>query len=152
MGHFPGARLSYGPPPHYWGLQPRPGRPVPSFHGPPLRHFDEPPPAVFYELHGPEPRSPDHGYQECQDRLFLNEFRFPGSHQVYQPPRFEPGVHLESELRWKQENTSELEGKPLFQNNKLRPEAPEFFPNQKAAVDEEPKVKEKEAWFVVSSA
>ncbi|KAL3481988.1 hypothetical protein BJX99DRAFT_253109 [Aspergillus californicus] len=163
MGHFdshPNSRYeagSHGPPFRNW--QTRQGRPFGNFNSQPLRHFDAPPPLMPYEAHGPEPfyppmpfmtdrgfsgqfrRSGEHGYSEYPNRLFIDEYRFATSHQTYQPPRFEAGVYLESDLRWKEENAYELEGKPLLQCNKLRGDAPEFVPGQKSSVEEVPKEK-----------
>ncbi|KAL2822314.1 hypothetical protein BDW59DRAFT_163748 [Aspergillus cavernicola] len=178
LGHYdarPNSRFDFGPhgPPPFWSYQARPGRPVGNFNGQPPRSFDAAPVALPYEVPGSGPeafnppmpyitdrafggqfrRSTDHGFPEYQNRLFLEGYRFSSSHQqIYQAPRFEAGVHHESDLRWREEHPCELEGKPLLQCIKLRGDAPEFIPGQKCAVDEEPKEKTKEpCWLVVSS-
>ncbi|KAL4934465.1 uncharacterized protein BDV17DRAFT_249320 [Aspergillus undulatus] len=122
---------------------------------------------------GPFRRSAEHEFHEFQNRLFLDEYRFPGPHQVrqgpyfgndsllsllfpqaYQPPHVDAASQSPLERPWRGENPSELEGKPLAQNIKLRGDAPEFVPRWKSPANEEsdlePKVKEP-CWFVVSS-
>jgi hypothetical protein len=57
--------------------------------------YDFPPPQPLYPhvpytadrgSEGPFKRPVDHGYQEFQNRLLLDEYRFPGSQQVRQHP------------------------------------------------------------------
>ncbi|KAL2818389.1 hypothetical protein BJX63DRAFT_384200 [Aspergillus granulosus] len=80
----------------FGGWQHRPGRWFASHSGPTLRPFRTPPPCFYPEFAGPDqyyrvvPFVADRGfnglfrqsYPECHNRLFLDEYRFLGSHQV----------------------------------------------------------------------
>ncbi|KAL4809246.1 hypothetical protein BDV18DRAFT_157004 [Aspergillus unguis] len=136
---------------------------------PPLRPFDTTPPAIPYDIPppqrfyppmphatdrafgGPFRRSAEYAHQEHQNRLFLDEYRFPGPHQAYQPPHIDAHIQAPSELAWRGESPYELMGPPLAQSIQLRGDAPEFVPRWKTAVNEEPVLKPKDCWFVVSS-
>ncbi|KAL2871879.1 uncharacterized protein BJX67DRAFT_340874 [Aspergillus lucknowensis] len=161
MGSFDGSanwRFESGPPP-FWGWQHRPGRWFSYYDGPSQRPFKSAPPPLPHEPAGPESFYPlpflmdralgsqfRHGYPDYDNRLFLDEYRFPGPHQIYQPP------HLEGENHVPSENVCESEDKPEAQSKKLRGEAPEFVPRSRFAAEEEPKAKVKEpCWLVVSS-
>ncbi|KAL4785872.1 hypothetical protein BJX76DRAFT_346638 [Aspergillus varians] len=121
--------------------------------------YDFPHPQPFYP---PMPYVADRGFggpfrrsgeQDIQNRLFLDEYRFPGPHQAYQPPNIEAPIQAPPEQLWRGENPSELEASSLAQSNKLRGDAPEFVPCEKYTVGEESGSKMKEpCWFVVSSS
>ncbi|RDW90176.1 uncharacterized protein DSM5745_01951 [Aspergillus mulundensis] len=160
------------PPPPFWGWNARQSRPAGHYAGsPPLRPFTTTPPAMPYDFlppqqfyppvpyavergfGGPFRRSADHEYHEYQNRLFLDEYRFPSPHQAYQPPHVEIGIHTPLMNPWRGENPYELEGKPLIQGIQLRGDAPEFVPGGKPAPGEESVSKPKEpCWLVVSSS
>ncbi|KAL4799144.1 hypothetical protein BDV19DRAFT_385821 [Aspergillus venezuelensis] len=187
------------PPPHAWQWHPHhphhPGR-FPPVGSPPPRPFDTTPPAIPYDFPHPPPhpqpfyppapyvadrgfggpfrRSADHDYHEYQNRLFLDEYRFPGPHQVrpnppfgdkslmdvifpqaYQPPHVGPALEHHLERPWRGENVSEMEERPQTRTAQLRGDAPEFVPHWKSPANEElvpePKAKEP-CWLVVSSS
>ncbi|KAL4909872.1 hypothetical protein BDW74DRAFT_143921 [Aspergillus multicolor] len=124
--------------------------------------YDFPPPQSFYPpvpyavewgFAGSFRRSADHEYHEYQNRLFLDEYRFPGSHQAYQPSHVGTDIHASLVNPWRGENSYELEGKPLNQCVQLRGDAPEFVPGGKPAASEESVSKPKEpCWLVISSS
>ncbi|KAL3436585.1 hypothetical protein BDV09DRAFT_193721 [Aspergillus tetrazonus] len=124
--------------------------------------YDLPPPQPLYPhvpyaadrgSEGPFRRPVDHGYQEFQNRLFLDEYRFPGSQQTYQPPHLEGGIQAPLARPWEGENAYELEGPPVAQNIQLRGDAPEFVPGWKPSLSEESVSKPKEpCWLIVSSS
>ncbi|KAL4748117.1 hypothetical protein BDW72DRAFT_181169 [Aspergillus terricola var. indicus] len=164
------------PPPHppapTWGWHARHGGPTGSSgSGIPLRSPNTTPPAMPYDFPPPQPLYPhvpyaadrgsdgpfrrpvDHGCQEFQNRLFLDEYRFPGSHQTYQPPHLEGGIQAPLAHPWEGENACELEGPPVVQSIQLRGDAPEFVPGWKPALGEESVSKHKEpCWLIVSSS
>ncbi|KAL5338490.1 hypothetical protein BJX70DRAFT_398631 [Aspergillus crustosus] len=160
---------SHGPlPPHFGGLEARPSRHFSNFNSQPFRPYDTRPPAVPYDF-PPQPfypfvpyggfgdqfrRSAEHGYPEFPNKLFLEEYRFPGPHPVYQPPNFGAVIHpAHLDQAFKIESPCELDGRPLAQSIKLRGDAPEFVPGCKPAAEEEGKATAKEpCWLVVSSA
>ncbi|KAL4976952.1 hypothetical protein BDW66DRAFT_133541 [Aspergillus desertorum] len=95
----------------------------------------------------------DHGYQEFQNKLLLDEYRFPSSQQTYQSPRIEGNTQAALTHALEVENACELEGRPVVQSIQLRGDAPEFVPGWKPAVSEESVSKPKEpCWLVVSSS
>ncbi|OJJ63834.1 hypothetical protein ASPSYDRAFT_141503 [Aspergillus sydowii CBS 593.65] len=98
---------------------------------------------------GPFRRSAE-GFQDLQNKLFLDEYRSLGPHQAYQAPHIEAFPQAPDEQAWSGEVPCELR-KPLAQGNKLRGDAPEFVPRGKCAVSEESGSKMKEpCWLVVS--
>ncbi|KAL4880987.1 hypothetical protein BJY04DRAFT_218823 [Aspergillus karnatakaensis] len=161
-----------GPPgSHFWGWQGQSGQPFSNHNSPPYyRPCDSTPPAIPYDFppnfYPPMPsvmdrgigshfrRSPDQ-YPDFQNRLFVEEYRFPGPHPVYQPPHF--AIHqTHFEQTPKGGSPCELDGKPLAQSIKLRGDAPEFFPGlQSKPVDDgalKTKAAKEPCWLVVSSA
>ncbi|CEN62496.1 hypothetical protein ASPCAL09130 [Aspergillus calidoustus] len=166
MGPFE-RRASYPPP--FWGWQHRPGRWFANHNGPTQRPFHSPPPPpppphlVPHELGGQEPYYPvvpfvadrgfngqfRRGYPDYHNRLFLDEYRFPGPHQTYQPPHVAIDAQVgQAEQAFGAENIAELEDKPAGKKFLLRGDAPEFVPRPK----ERKEKKEKEpCWLVVSS-
>ncbi|CBF88562.1 predicted protein [Aspergillus nidulans FGSC A4] len=120
--------------------------------------YDFPPPQPLYPhvpfaadrgSEGPFRRPVHHGYQEFQTRLFLDEYRFPGSQQTYQPPHLEAGIQTPLAHPWEGENAYELEGPPVAQNIQLRGDAPEFVPGWKPSVTEESESKPKEPCWLI---
>ncbi|KAL4913504.1 hypothetical protein BDW62DRAFT_205467 [Aspergillus aurantiobrunneus] len=154
-----------GAPPAFW--QAHPGQPTGNPSGPIPRPFDAPPQAMPYDFPHPQPfyppvpYMPDRGFggpfkrpadQDYQNKLFLEEYRYPATHQTYQPPQVEAAVQGPYGETWRRENPSAVEAKPLAHGNKLRGDAPEFVPCWKPAANEESNSKAKEpCWFVVSS-
>ncbi|KAL3467488.1 hypothetical protein BJX64DRAFT_283418 [Aspergillus heterothallicus] len=165
MGFFE-RRASYPPPVGVW--QRRPGRWFDNHNGPTQRPFHIPPAYTPYEFAGADQYYPviplvadrgfsapfRHGYQDYHNRLFLDEYRFPEPHQIYQPPHIAGDARgAPVERAWGAENIAELEDKPLGQKNKLRGDAPEFIPRS-TLVDKDgfKEKKDKEpCWLVVSS-
>ncbi|KAL4989244.1 hypothetical protein BDW68DRAFT_186625 [Aspergillus falconensis] len=120
--------------------------------------YDFPPPQPFYPpvpysvdrgFGGAFRRSVDHGHQEFQNRLFLDEYRFPGPHQTYKPPHLEGDIQAPLAHTWEGKNACELEGQPVVQSIQLRGDAPEFVPGWKPAVSEESVPKPKEPCWLV---
>ncbi|KAL2798767.1 hypothetical protein BJX66DRAFT_333793 [Aspergillus keveii] len=165
MGPFE-RRASYPPP--FWGWQHRPGRWFANHNGPTQRPFHSPPPPpppppshfVPHELAGQEPYYPvvpfvtdrgfsgqfRHGYPDYHNRLFLEEYRFPGPHQTYQPPHVAIDTQVgPAEQAFGAENVAELGDKPAGKKFLLRGDAPEFVPCSKEKKEKEP------CWLVVSS-
>lgn len=105
-GH-PNSRFGFGPPgppapPSFGGWYPRHGRPAGNAGSPPQRPFDTTPPAMPYEFSQSQPFYPPmpygnerrfsgpfrrsaEGFQGPQNKLFLDEYRSPGPHQVRRP-------------------------------------------------------------------
>lgn len=105
-GH-PNSRFGFGPPGHpappsFGGWYPRHGRPAGNAGSPPQRPFDTTPPAMPYEFSQSQPFYPPmpygnerrfsgpfrrsaEGFQDPQNKLFLDEYRSPGPHQVRRP-------------------------------------------------------------------